>query len=134
MRCKKCGMCCCGKMGPLVFPRDVIPLCRKLKISCQDFLGKFCEKSMLVISEKHIDVFYLKMKYGKCIFLNAQNMCEVYEHRPYQCVHAPFEYMAKYEYWKHMKCVTKQDFVKADSCSFDYSIFKELLKNNYPTD
>lgn len=132
MTCKRCGVCCRGKMGPIIFPRDVIPLCKKLNVLCQEFLKAFCEKSTVVISEKCIDVFYLKMENGKCIFSNEKNLCDVYEQRPYQCVHAPFEYMAKYEYWKHMRCLTKQDFDDVDSRKLDYAIFNELLKSNYP--
>lgn len=131
MACKKCGKCCCGKMGPIIIPNDIKPLCNKLGISYRQFLNGYCEKYIIHTCLKQIHIYYLKMCNNKCIFLNDKHLCTVYNTRPFQCVHAPLEFMAHYKYWTHMSCITAEDFVDRNSEKVDLYIFSSILNEGY---
>lgn len=129
--CNKCGKCCCGKMGPLIFPRDIKPICTNLKISYKDFLCNYCEKHNFDENLNKIYIYYLKMSNDRCIFLDKNHLCKIYHSRPYQCVYAPFNFLAKYEYWKHMTCITEDDFLKVSSEMSDKIVFSSILNGEY---
>lgn len=128
--CFKCGACCKGDMGPIVFPSDVKTISANLGETQKSFLAKFCVLSDIP-NNFGMEVYSLKMQEGKCIFLNNKNLCDIYDYRPYQCVNAPFNFLAKYVFWQHMSCIKKSDFNGIDSTKPDKEIFKELIDLGY---
>ena len=118
-------------MGPFIFPSDVKRISNFLCLSPLDFILQKCVENKIMINDKKIKVFTLKIKNGNCCFLNNNNLCEIFECRPYQCINAPYNFMAKYSYWSHMPCVTEDDFITLDSSKNDKIIFSELLDDGY---
>lgn len=129
-KCNRCGLCCQGSIGPFIFPSDLESISNFLGIEKQRFLACYCECNNIPNNAKLI-IYSLKMRDGKCIFLNNSNLCEIFEHRPYQCKNAPFKFLSKYYFWKHMPCVSEEDFLGVDSSALDKIIFKELVAIGY---
>lgn len=129
-KCNKCGLCCQGSMGPFVFPSDLQSISTSLGIEKNLFLSKYCELNNIP-NDLGIIIYSLKMCDGKCIFLNKSNLCEIYEYRPYQCKNAPFKFLAKYHFWKHMQCIEEKDFDEINSSELDKKIFEELITIGY---
>ena len=102
--CKKCGECCKGTMGPLVFPSDIEPICSFLKIPHENFYSLYCQKHILSLKSKEIRVFFIKRTEYGCVFLN-DCLCNIYQIRPYQCRMAPHNFLSGNRLWKHMKCL-----------------------------
>lgn len=130
-RCNKCGACCKGGMGPIIFPNDISDICMKLALRPKMFLGNYCEHDVIKVEDKEISIYYLKLKKGSCIFLREDNLCEIFQCRPYQCRYAPYDFMAKYKFWKHMPCVTQDEFNGLDSSDNDKRILNQLLGDGY---
>ncbi len=128
--CNKCGLCCQGSMGPFVFPSDLQRISTSLGIEKKLFLAEYCVHCDIP-NTSMLTIFSLKMRDGRCIFLNKSNLCEIYEDRPYQCKNAPFKFLADYRFWKHMPCVEEKDFNNINSSELDKQIFKELLTIGY---
>lgn len=128
--CKKCGECCKCKMGPVVFPMEIKRISEFVSETYDNFLKKYCIHQYLYINSKKVEIYYLKIKENACIFLN-NNLCMIYEERPYQCKNAPYNYLAKYYFWKHMPCVSESDFLGIDSLDSDKKIFRDLLYKGY---
>ena len=118
-------------MGPFIFPSDVKKISNFLHLEQFDFVAKWCEKNAILIKDKKIDIFTLKTKDGKCSFLDDNNLCEIFNYRPYQCIYAPYNFIAKYSFWSHMPCVKKEDFINLNSLKQDEIIFSELLNDGY---
>lgn len=129
-KCNKCGLCCQGSMGPFIFPSDLKSISNFLEIEKQQFLKSYCECYNIQNSAGLI-IYSLKMIDGKCVFLNESNLCEIFEYRPYQCKNAPFKFLSKYHFWKHMPCVNEEDFFGVDSSELDKIIFQELIEIGY---
>lgn len=128
--CFKCGACCKGDIGPIIFPSDAKIISANLGETQKSFLAKYCVLSDIP-NNLGLEVYFLKMQEGKCVFLNNRNLCDIYNYRPYQCVNAPFKFLAKYVFWKHMSCVEEGDFNGIDSTEFDKKVFKELIDLGY---
>lgn len=129
-KCNKCGVCCQGSMGPFIFPSDLQSISTSLGIEKNLFLTQYCELCDIP-NNSGIIIYSLKMRDTKCIFLNKSNLCEIYEYRPYQCKNAPFKFLAKYRFWKHMQCVEEKDFEGINSSELDKKIFEELVTIGY---
>lgn len=130
-KCQKCGKCCRSNMGPFILPSDIENICEFIKFSSADFLLKMCREHSINIEGKKVIIFTLKMQNGKCIFLNNNNLCNIYEHRPYQCMKAPYNFLAQYTFWSHMRCVKEKDFIDIDSSSQDKKIFLQVINEEY---
>lgn len=128
--CKKCGECCKGTMGPLVFPSDIEPICSFLKIPHENFYSLYCQKHILSLKSKEIRVFSIKRTEYGCVFLN-DCLCNIYQVRPYQCRMAPYNFLSGNRLWKHMKCLDEIRLTNSDSSKWDREIFKELLEKEY---
>lgn len=128
--CKKCGQCCRGKMGPIIFPSDVNDICDMVGVSTKNFLHNFCCLGKVVLKDRYIKVYYLKIINGACVFLD-NNLCKIFPYRPYECRNAPYNFMAKYSLWSHMKCITEDKFENINSLEQDKKIFKQLLSEGY---
>lgn len=128
-KCKKCGKCCCGDTGPIIFPRDIEPICAKIDLNAEEFLNRFCIERHHN-KKKEILIYFLKAINDKCIFLNENNLCLIYDVRPYQCRNAPFNFFPEYHIWKHMVCINKEDFDNHNG-SFSKDIFEEILTIGY---
>ncbi len=96
--CKKCGNCCASASDYSVnlYLEDVESLSRNFKIGKYEFIKNYCK----LYYDSHnfsdctmvIPVIELnKRKDGRCIFLNDNNLCSVYEYRPQLCVISPFD-------------------------------------------
>lgn len=129
--CQKCGKCCKSNIGAIIFPSDIKKLSNFLQLQPSDFIFQWCNENIIFIKNKKIKVFTIKIKDGKCSFLDSNNLCKIFNYRPYQCVHAPYNFIAKYSFWSHMSCIEEGDFVDLDSSKNDKIIFSELLDNGY---
>lgn len=129
--CQKCGKCCLSNIGAFIFPSDVYKISNYLQISPSNFLLQWCDKHIIKIKNKELKVFVLKIRNGKCAFLDTNNLCKIFECRPYQCINAPYNFLSKYSFWSHMPCIEEKDFVDLDSSYNDKIIFSELLSNKY---
>lgn len=114
-KCNKCGKCCFGVIGPVIFPDDLEFISTFLNISPLAFISEYCKRDSIHLQNQNVEIYYLKIKEGHCVFLNNFNLCQIYNYRPYQCRNAPFGFLAKYELWSHMECIKKEDFYDIDS-------------------
>ncbi len=129
--CKKCGSCCKGKMGPFIFPSDLIKICDNLNVSKRAFLEKYCNKNVLILNFMEVDIYCLKLSNSSCIFLNDKNLCDIYNFRPYQCIKAPYHFLSKSGFWNHMKCIDFETLSESNSDREDAEILKELIDVGY---
>lgn len=130
IKCNKCGTCCKNKLGPIVFPNDIPAICNFLNIKSYVFLKEYCIKKTFASEQKSIDVYTIKSNNYGCIFLDNR-LCKIFHVRPFQCVHAPLSFLGYYEYWKHMPCISPNDFKNIDTSISDKAIFKQLLEIGY---
>lgn len=128
--CFKCGQCCKGQIGPFIFPCDIAPISTRLKISPFEFLKLYCKKHILTTKFGELEIYTVMCNKNGCIFLE-NNLCKIYEFRPYQCVNSPFQFLGDYRYWKHMKCLTKNDFDSVETKSNDIAMFKQIIDVGY---
>lgn len=77
--CLQCANCC-KTTSPIFRDVDIKRLSQALKISVADF-----QKSYLKFDEDQDWV----LKSSPCVFLNEDNTCKVYEHRPLACKEYP---------------------------------------------
>ena len=127
--CETCGKCCKNEdIGPFVFPSDVKGICCSLGISSYNFLHWYCDKKVIAIGKNNYIIYVIKKEKSGCVFLNEFNKCDIYENRPYQCRMVPFGFLAKYEYWKHLDCISEKDFAGVDTRDSDIKKFQEIIK------
>jgi len=126
IKCLKCGICCYGDIGAFIFPCDINPISSYLNISEIDFLRIYCVKEILNTSAGKVDIYSLVKNKPHCVFL-SDNLCSIYSVRPIQCKRAPFSFLATYQNWKHMPCISKEDFDGIDSTEQDKELVKQLL-------
>ncbi len=132
-KCNKCGICCKGSLGPFIFPSDLKSISSYLRIEKHQFLNRYCELNTIP-NDFGLLIYSLKTYDGKCVFLNESNLCEIFEHRPYQCKNAPFRFLSKYEFWHDMPCIEEKDFIGVDSLEADKAVFEELITIGYDID
>ncbi len=129
--CQKCGKCCRSNIGAFIFPSDIKKISHFLQLQPSDFILQCCDENIVIIRNKKLKVFTLKIKDGKCLFLGNDNLCKIFDCRPYQCVNAPYYFIAKYSFWSHMPCIKEEEFFDLDSSKKDKIIFSELLDSGY---
>lgn len=129
-KCQRCGKCCHSNIGAFIFPSDLIRLSEYLQLTPSNFITDRCEEHILKIKNIDIKIYTLKINDGKCTFL-TDNLCEIFNCRPYQCIHAPYNFLAEYSLWSHMSCTKQEEFINLDSSQNDKIIFSELLDNGY---
>lgn len=117
-------------MGPFIFPSDLKSISSFLRIEKHRFLREYCEPNN-ILNDLGLTFYSLKTYDGKCVFLNDNNLCEIFEFRPYQCKNAPFMFLAKFDFWAHMPCIDEKDFIGVDSTELDKAIFEELISIGY---
>lgn len=89
-KCNNCGMCCRNRGDISLTPLDVFNISKFLKMSCKDFISKYCE------TDEDVDVRILAHGMLKaCIFLktnpNGKNKCDIYQVRPMACYLYPLK-------------------------------------------
>ena len=98
-KCVQCGNCCSGASGYVWLTKEEqIRISEFLQIPLNIFIKKFVRKVNGKISLKEIkesDTNY------RCVFLDADNRCGIYECRPNQCI--------TYPYWK--KILEDKDYL-----------------------
>lgn len=143
-KCKKCGFCC--NFAIILYPFDIMNICRHLNIKTKEFLEKY---AVIVPDENKIMRCVLK-KAPKCLF-NKDNLCTIYNARPVRCRLFPIgRYFEdnKVEYLlPRNRCigfnsnkkqsvkewVNDQDASQFDDMANEWSNFIIRLKNgNYP--
>lgn len=90
--CNKCGDCCRGLSNGFVitiFPSDAHRIATHLRITVNQFIGKYTYLENIEIDYFIIDIHYLKNINGKCMFLSKQNLCDVHSAKPVQCQEWP---------------------------------------------
>lgn len=96
--CTKCGKCCTG-------PSAVGP--RLSEVDFKRLLAKLGSYDMQRAVKRHGDgAPQIRMHQGRCVFLQSDNRCGVYEERPDQCRSFPFWSVlwVKPGDWKHARC------------------------------
>ena len=76
-KCKKCGFCC---KYIILYPFDIMNLCKKLDITTKEFLKKHAKLNI----DKDKILRCLLKEPQKCNFLK-NNQCSIYESRPIRC-------------------------------------------------
>lgn len=131
-KCKKCGKCCKGKiLGPIIFPEDIEGICQAINVTPDVFLSLYCDSQILNTNHEEVLIYFLKVVNDACIFLKENNLCQIFENRPYQCVYAPFQFLGYYKFWEHMECVNEEDFAGVDTSENDMKMLRQLLDNGY---
>ena len=78
-KCQQCALCCKGSQI-ILYPFDIMSLCKELGIKTSEFLKKY---AYLQLDKDNILRCVLKNK-PICMF-NKDNKCSVYEARPVRC-------------------------------------------------
>jgi len=89
--CKKCAQCCRAEFGDntvILFPLEIRSICEKTGLSHDDFVIPTPSDDRDPQGNIHTFEWVLK-KNGDCIFLK-NDLCEIYECRPYICMTYPF--------------------------------------------
>lgn len=129
--CHQCGKCCYCSIGPIIFPSDAKKISEYLNIHPMDFLKKYCKKSYINTIGGKLYIYYFKIIQGHCIFLMHNNLCEIYNIRPYQCINAPYNFLSNSECWNHMPCLDMDKLKKSNSEKLDLKIFSEIINDGY---
>lgn len=129
--CNMCGECCKTnskeQFGVLLFPQEIDKFQNELQISKEEFFALYCFLKTINIHELTLEMLFLKMVNGHCIFLDDDNKCKVYAFRPLQCQKAPYTFLAKPNVWKHMPCVDMELLNNCNSKSSDLMLIQDLL-------
>lgn len=128
--CLKCGQCCKGEIGPFIFPSDVDLIAKNIGVSSFVFLEKYCERHVFNTNFGKLAIYTAKCDSNGCVFLR-NNLCKIYEVRPYQCVNSPFNFLGDYKFWEHMKCIERNDFKTVNTLSNDTAMFKQIIDIGY---
>ena len=96
-RCTGCGNCCKGT-AVYITPEDVHRIADGTGKSPREFIRFFYDKFLTIAKRdafalrlgKRRAVMGLKWKSGHCMFLDKDNMCTIYDHRPVTCRQHPF--------------------------------------------
>lgn len=91
--CKKCGNCC--KQGFVYLTnKDIKSISACLKINIDQFYNQYTEYILWIGR-------VLKFKDDKCVFLNNNNYCLIYDVRPEQCKKFPYwDWIIKKKNWQ----------------------------------
>lgn len=130
--CTKCGMCC-KKLKPksiLIFPEDVLKISKKLNISPDEFLEKYCCLEYQRIENTTIKLFFLDTKYSDCPFL-LKNECSIHNIKPIQCKNTPYNFFSYYKIWSYMPCISSDDYPEGCSIKQDEEYIKQILNHKY---
>lgn len=108
--CLSCANCC-RTLGPLILPKDIERISNHLRIKETHFIDKY-----LHIDEDNDYIF----KSMPCPFLNSDNYCIIYEHRPKAC--------REYPHTSQRRFVQKleQTLHNTETCPAVYEIVQEL--------
>ena len=110
--CLACANCC-RTLGPRITTNDINRLAKFLKQKPKDFINTY-----LKIDEDNDYVF----KTMPCPFLQDNNYCFVYEHRPKSCREYPHTNRKKYYQ------ILNLSLKNAETCPAVYLINKEIVK------
>jgi Fe-S-cluster containining protein len=83
--CTACGKCCSNhNEHDFVFltAQDIAGASRTLKLARKEFLGRYTQRSQ---GDR-----VLKSRGDRCVFLEPDGLCRIYEARPLQCRTFPF--------------------------------------------
>ncbi len=83
--CTACGKCCMNHDGhDFVFmtEQDITRAAEKLELTGKEFLRRYARR----VGDEHAP----KDRGDRCIFLNPEGLCEIYDARPLQCRTFPF--------------------------------------------
>ncbi len=136
MSCNKCGKCCkknnyLDDKIIIISPADSKKISNYLRISSKEFLSKYCDLREMnySIAGLHylLDLYVLKFKNNSCIFLSENNLCNIYNCRPYQCINAPYNFLAKEKNWNYMPCIDLETLQKSNSDKTDKAFVEDII-------
>lgn len=130
-KCIKCGKCCYCSTGPIVFPSDVKRISRFLKINPKKLLEKYCQKLYVEVLMGKFEIYHFNVTQGHCIFLTQNNLCDIYNVRPYQCINAPYKFLSSSGFWNHIPCLDKAKLKRSNSQNLDSIILCEIINEGY---
>jgi uncharacterized protein len=112
INCLECAPCC-RSLGPRISDMDIRKLAKALNLKPSEIFEKY-----LRIDEDGDMVF----KTMPCPFLNDDNYCRVYQHRPKACREYPHTNMVKFSR------IIDLSLKNINTCPAVYQIFDELSK------
>lgn len=133
IQCKKCGICCSEPVVP-VTDIDVKRLCSALSLTPEQIV-RFYSVSEMDYDPKAplwINFYYgkramgLKRRSSRCMFLNNNNLCSVYNFRPMTC--RTFPYMVHFNNDKTVE-IELNKIVKCKSVYLEDSSLKQVINN-----
>ena len=127
--CKKCGKCCISSnlKGVIIFPSDMKRISDGLGISSLEFANRYCIKDYI---EYNVEIYFLKNKDERCMFLSTENLCMIHRFKPIQCKRAPLNYFSNKNVWSNMPCLDNILIDEEYSKNNDRLLVNELL-NGY---
>lgn len=129
LSCTKCGNCCKSFSeinGVIITHKDIIAIANNLSIKESYFIETFCKKNECEIDNKPINIFTLKYKDNKCIFLNENNLCNIHHCKPVQCQLSPNLIFGKVKNNINLS-VCKLHFIENDTGKEDIKFLKGIL-------
>lgn len=81
--CRLCGLCCHGKGGIIVSPKDLARFSEAFNMSSKDFLLQYTDMD---VSKPHINT----KDDGFCVFYDSDKSCTIHESRPDVCRAWPY--------------------------------------------
>lgn len=137
MICNKCGKCCKKNSNLddkiiIISPTDCKKISSYLKIPSEEFLSKYCDVREMDYSVNGLcyssNLYVLKFINNSCIFLTQNNLCNIYNCRPYQCINAPYNFLAKETNWNYMPCIDLELLQKSNSDETDDAFVKDIIR------
>jgi uncharacterized protein len=111
--CLHCANCC-KSISPTLYDKDIERIAKALRIKPSVFIDQY-----LFIDEDNDYVF----KQTPCPFLDNNNYCLVYEHRPKACREYP--HTNRPRFYQILKLTLKNTFV----CPAAYEVMEQLKKS-----
>ena len=115
--CLECANCC-KTTSPIFTFKDITGISKHLRLDVDDFISKY------LIIDKDNDYV---LKQSPCVFLNDDNTCFIYDHRPKACREYPHTNR------KNFHKISQITLKNIEICPATFNIVEKLkliLKNN----
>lgn len=68
---------------------DIIKISKYFKVSEIDFLSKYCKAQKFTKGKYKFNIYELSITNGSCVFIGMDNLCQINEVKPFQCLMSP---------------------------------------------
>lgn len=109
--CLDCANCC-KTIGPRLIPSDIERMAKYLKMKVPDFYSKY------IIADEDDDLVFAD---HPCPFLQSDNYCSVYEHRPRACREYPHTDRKRFHQ------ILDLTYKNCETCPVVYDIVEEIF-------